>query len=282
MITERRRVATNGIELDVGFAGPSDGRPVVLLHGFPETGRCWRHQAPVLAAAGWRVIVPDQRGYARSDKPEGVDAYDIDVLVADILGLLDVLGYSEACWVGHDWGGAVTWWAAQHHPEAVRRFAVLNCPHPTVLARHLLTSPDQVRRSWYMLFFQVPGLAERAIREHDYGGLRKSIVSTAAPGAYPEEELEAYHEAWSEPGALEGMLAWYRAGRRLLWRRDATPIRPPGLLIWGKRDVALSPKLAEPSIALCRTGHLSWIEEAGHFVQNDAPERVNVLLGDFL
>ncbi len=282
MITERQRIATNGVTLDVGLAGPADGPPVVLLHGFPETGRCWRHQVPVLAAAGWRVIVPDQRGYGRSDKPEGTAAYDIDVLVADIVGLLAALGHAEARWVGHDWGGAVTWWAAQHHPEVVRWFVVLNCPHPTLLARHLLTRPDQLRRSWYMLLFQVPGLAERSIRKHDYRGLQNGIVRTATPGAYPPEELEAYREAWAEPGALEAMLAWYRAGRRLLWSWDTTPIRPPGLVVWGRQDAALSPALAEPSVALCRTGRLAFVDEGTHWVQNDAPARVNALLREFL
>ncbi|MFN7146493.1 MAG: alpha/beta fold hydrolase, partial [Myxococcota bacterium] len=282
MITERCRVPTNGIELDVGIMGPAKGPPVVLLHGFPETGRCWRHQAPMLASSGFRVIVPEQRGYGRSDKPAGRAAYDIDVLVADIVGLLDALGHSEAAWVGHDWGGAVTWWAAQHEPAHVRRFAVLNCPHPTVLARHLLTNPSQMRRSLYMAFFQLPVLPERTLRKDDFRALEQAIQRSSAPGAYPPEELAAYKEAWREPGCVEGMLAWYRAARCFLWRWDTAPIGPPGLLLWGKRDHALGPELAEPSVALCRTGHLTWIEEAGHFVQNDAPERVNVLLSDFL
>ncbi len=283
MLTERRRIATNGITLDVGLAGPPDGPPVVLLHGFPEPGRCWRHQVPVLAAAGWRVIVPDQRGYAKSDKPAGVAAYGIDLLVDDVRGLLAALGHPRAAWVGHDWGGAITWWAAQHHPDAISRFVVLNCPHPSVLARSLLAHPSQLARSWYMGLFQVPALPEWILRRHDFAPLVRSMQSSSAPGTYPPEELAAYREAWAEPGALTGMINWYRAGRRRLLRdRDLTPIAPPGLLIWGRGDPHLGAFLAEPSIALCREGRLEFVDDAGHWIQNEAPARVNELLTGFL
>lgn len=282
MSSERRRITTNGISLDVGLAGPPEGPPVVLLHGFPEPGRCWRHQVPALAAAGWRVIVPDQRGYAKSDKPAGVAAYSIDTLVDDIRGLLRSLGHESAAWVGHDWGGAITWWAAQHHPTSVRRFAVLNCPHPSVLARAVRTDPEQRKRSWYMGAFQVPGVPEWALRRNDFSALTRSMVKTSNPGTFPPEELAAYREAWAEPGALTGMLNWYRAGRRLFWQQDDAPITPTGLLLWGRKDHALRDTLAAPSVALCQDAKLQFLDDAGHWIEHEAAERVNAALVSFL
>lgn len=282
MFTERRRIPTNGIVLDVGLAGPPDGPPIVLLHGFPEPSSCWRHQVPALVAAGWRVIAPDQRGYARSDKPAGVAAYTIDVLVDDIRGLLAALGHTNAVWVGHDWGGAVTWWAAQHHPTSVSRFVVLNCPHPRILARHVRTDPFQLARSWYIGAFQVPRAPEWALSRNGFAALSGTLLTTSNPGTYSPEVLAEYRDAWAEPGALTGMINWYRANRGLFRHRDITPIAPRGLLLWGRRDPYLRDTLAEPSIALCRDGRLRFVDEAGHWVQNEAPARVNAALEEFL
>lgn len=281
--SERRRVPTNGIELDVGFAGPERGPPLLLLHGFPDTARsCWFRQVPALAAAGWRVIAPDQRGYARSDKPAGLAAYRLDMLVDDAVGLLGALGHARATWAGHDWGGAVTWWAAQHRAHAVRRFVVFNCPHPNTLGRHLLTDPAQMARSWYIAAFQVPGVPEWVLARNGFRALEQSLLRNIRRGTLPPEELEALRAVWAAPGALTGMLAWYRAGRALLARADDTQIDPPALLVWGRRDAALGPALAEESIARCRQGRLVWFDRAGHWVHRDEPESVGALLGDFL
>jgi pimeloyl-ACP methyl ester carboxylesterase len=277
---KRVRVPTNGITLDVGLAGPADGPPVLLLHGFPDTAHsCWLPQVPALAAAGWRVIAPDQRGYGKSDKPANPEAYHIDTLVSDARGVLAALGHPAAIWIGHDWGGAVTWRAAERHPEAVRRFVVLNCPHPAELAQRLRRDPLQALRSTYMLLFQLPGVAEAVLAG---GALERGYVrghrTPVSPG-----ELAALRTAWSETGALSGMLAWYRAGRALL-RRSRPPddlIRPPALLVWGRKDAVLAAAMAQPSIDRCRQGRLVWIDDAGHWVHHDAAGRVDALLAGF-
>jgi len=153
---EHDRIATNGITLHVAQAGPADGELVVLLHGFPEPWWGWRNQIPALAASGFRVLAPDQRGYNFSDKPAGRGAYRMDTLARDIVGLIDATGRNRAAVIGHDWGGAIAWWLATYHPDRVRRVAVLNCPHPLVFSRILRRSPAQLLRSWYMFFFQFP------------------------------------------------------------------------------------------------------------------------------
>ncbi|MGI8748579.1 MAG: alpha/beta fold hydrolase, partial [Deinococcus sp.] len=157
-------LALDGVTLHLVEAGPADGPPVVLLHGFPEFWYGWRRQIGALAEAGYRVMVPDMRGYNLSDKPCGVAAYGMEALTGDLLALLDARGYERASVVGHDWGAAVAWSFALRHPERVARLVILNVPHPAVFARTLRRSRAQRARSWYMFFFQLPLLPELLLR----------------------------------------------------------------------------------------------------------------------
>jgi pimeloyl-ACP methyl ester carboxylesterase len=277
-----RFVVTNGVRLHVVEAGPGDGPLVVLLHGFPEFWYGWRKQIGPLADAGFRQLVPDQRGYNTSDKPEAVSAYRLDALADDVVGLLDEAGRERALVVGHDWGAVVGWWLAMTRPERVERLAVLNVPHPAVMRRHLLTSPRQLLRSWYIFFFQVPGLPEWWIARNDFrNGCR--AMRTSRRGSVTDADLARYREAWAQPGALRGMVSWYRAALRSLGTRAPSPrVRVPTLMLWGARDVALGREMAEPSIAFCDDGRLVFLEDATHFVQHDEPDRVNRELLAFL
>lgn len=275
-------VVTNGVRLHVVQAGPPEGPPVILLHGFPECWYGWRHQIAPLAEAGYRVVVPDQRGYNLSDKPPGLAAYTRDVLAADVVGLLDHLGVERGLVVGHDWGGAVAWWLACQHPERVARLAVLNLPHPIVFARALRTL-RQARRSWYILMFQLPWLPEWLLGRKEAAALVDVLRGGTRRGAITAEELEVYRQAYQQPGALSAMLRWYRAVVRLRSSRLAHPrLSMPTCLIWGKQDTALGWEMAAPSMAFCDDGRLFLLEEAGHFVQHDEPRRVAELLLDFL
>jgi pimeloyl-ACP methyl ester carboxylesterase len=277
-------VATNGITLQVEPAGPEDGAPVVLLHGFPETGRLgWRHQIGPLGEAGFRVWAPDQRGYGASDKPAGVRAYALDTLVEDIAGLIEATGHPSAAVVGHDWGGVVAWWLAVRHPRRVARLVVLNAPHPVAFRRYVLRHAGQLLRSWYAFAFQVPGLPEFGLRRRNWRGLADGLLRTSRPGTFSAADLDAYRQAWSRPGALTAMIHWYRAA---LWhppRPGADPrVRVPTLVLWGARDRFLQRGAAEASLALCERGRIEWFEEATHWVQHEEPERVNRSLIEFL
>lgn len=279
---EHQRIKTNGVELHVVTAGPSDGPLVILLHGFPEFWYGWRHQIGPLAAAGFRVVAPDQRGYNLSDKPRGLASYTRDVLARDVVGLIDHFGADRAHLVAHDWGGAVAWWTALQHPERVARLAALNIPHPVAMAR-ALRGLTQLRRSWYIAFFQLPWLPEALLARKGYAPLLSVLTRSCRPGAMSSEERACYREAFGRPGALRAMLAWYRAVvQRQTERLRSRLVEAPTLLIWGLRDDALGWQMAQPSIDLCREGRLEMIEDAGHFVALDAPGRVNALLLDFL
>lgn len=277
-----RRIATNGIHLHAVEAGPRDGPLVILLHGFPEFWYGWRHQIGALAAAGFRVLAPDQRGYNLSDKPKGVAAYNLDQLALDVVGLIDDAGRAKACVVGHDWGGAPAWWLGLKHADRIDRLAVLNTPHPAVMLRHLLTHPAQMAKSWYMFFFQLPWLPERRMRKDGWAIAAKALLHTSRPGTFTGEEIERYREAWAQPGAATAMIDWYRAAFRSRPRPPASDrVRVPTLLIWGAQDRFLKREMAQPSIDLCDTGRLVFFEEATHWVQHEEPDRVNPLIADF-
>jgi pimeloyl-ACP methyl ester carboxylesterase len=280
---EEHYIPTNSITLHVMAAGPVEGPLVVLLHGFPEFWYGWRRQIPALAAAGYRVLVPDQRGYNRSDKPRGLRAYRTNVLAADIVGLLDAAGREQAAIIGHDWGAMVAWVLALEHPERVARLAILNVPHPAVMADNLRHNMRQRVRSLYAAFFQLPGLPEWVVRAGNWRVLAEGMRRSACPGSFTAADLRRYRAVWARPGAITAMLNWYRAALRRPPPRPADPrVHVPTLMIWGAGDQALGREMAPQSIALCDDGRLHVIEDATHWVQHDAADRVNALLLDFL
>jgi pimeloyl-ACP methyl ester carboxylesterase len=280
---EDHRVSTNGVELHVVQAGPREGEVALCLHGFPEFWMGWRNQIGPLAAAGYRVWCPDQRGYNTSDKPAGAGAYSLDVLVEDVRGLVEASGGRQVCLLGHDWGGAVAWLFANRYPELVRRLVIVNSPHFSVMRQQMRTNPAQRKRSWYIFFFQIPWLPERLLAAGNYRRLARGLRGTSRRGTFPDELLESYREAWRRPGALTATVNWYRAllrarGQRVKDRR----IRVPTLLIWGTRDTALGRELAQPSIDYCDDGRLEFIEGAGHWVLHEEPEKTSRLICEFL
>lgn len=281
-------IQTNGIKLHVLTDGPENGTSVILLHGFPEFHYGWRKQITTLVEAGFRVIVPDQRGYNLSDKPKGIAAYDVDILARDVIGLFDHFGIQKAKLVGHDWGAFVAWTVAIQYPERLEKLAILNVPHPDVMTRFVLGNAAQRKKSWYVFFFQLP-IAEWILRRKNFDALGRMLVQSGRRGTFTEADAAEYKQAWSQPGALTGMLHWYRAAfRRALrgsWNPQKVPARPvkvPTLMLWGKRDVALSHEMARPSIELCERGELVVFDKATHWVQHDAAEEVNEKLIAFL
>jgi pimeloyl-ACP methyl ester carboxylesterase len=210
-MVEALRLRTNGVELHALAAGPPDGPLAILLHGFPESSHGWRRQLAPLAAAGLRVLAPDQRGYALSDKPLGRAAYVLDTLADDVLGLADALGRHRFAVVGHDWGGAVAWHLAARDPGRVERAAILNAPHPATVGAYARAHPGQALKSWYIAFFQAPAVPELALSTAGHAWLRRAMIRSSRPGTFTPEDLRRYREDWSRPDALTAMLNWYRA-----------------------------------------------------------------------
>jgi epoxide hydrolase 4 len=281
-----RFVVANGVRLHCVEAG--EGPLVLLLHGFPQFWYAWRHQIPALARAGFRVVAPDLRGYNLSAKPTGVGSYTLDVLAADVADLVARLGERTASVVGHDWGAAIAWRVASHYPAVVERVAAINGPHPRAFVRELRRG-DQLLRSSYIAFFQLPWLPELVIRAADYALVERLLRrQPVRPGAFSDEDIRRHKEALARPGALTAALNYYRAIRRR--PRAATlhddphdgRVEQPTLVIWGDRDRMLNASAAEGLERWVPDVRVEHIAEASHWVLADAPERVNELLVAFL
>ncbi len=279
-VSTRRTV--NGVELHVITAGDRADPVLVLLHGFPEYWYGWREVIGPLVDAGYRVLVPDQRGYNRSEKPDGVSAYRTDELTRDIVDLLATEACDTAHVVGHDWGGIIAWELACRFPEVIDRLAVVNAPHPTAYRRQLLSNPEQLRRSWYAACVQLPWLPELACRYDDYRLLERALRGTAAPGTFTDGELTRYRRAWDRTGALTGMLNWYRAALRYPPRLPTDRVDAPTLVVWGADDAALVPALAVDSGEFCATSRLEFLPATSHWVAHEAPDRLCDLLIEHL
>jgi pimeloyl-ACP methyl ester carboxylesterase len=279
---EFHRISTNHIQLHVAQDGDPNGPLVILLHGFPEFWYGWRRQIPALAAAGYRVWDPDQRGYNLSDKPAGITAYNLDALAADVVGLIDAAGQEKAYLVGHDWGAAVAWRVANQYPDRLKRLVVMNVPHPAVMAQHVRHNLAQLRKSWYILFFQLPWLPEALSKRGDWQMAVQALVRTSQPNTFTADELAQYRQAWSQPQAYTSMLNWYRAAVQKPPQTLPSPrIHVPTLLIWGAQDRFLGREMAQPSIDLCDDGQLVLIEDATHWVHHEKAVQVNERLVSF-
>jgi pimeloyl-ACP methyl ester carboxylesterase len=276
-----RNIQVNGITLHVAEAGPADGPLLILLHGFPESWHAWQDYLAPLAAAGFHLIVPDQRGYNLSGKPAGVASYALDHLARDAVALAALMGADRFQLVGHDWGGSVAWWIASHYPEHVERMVVLNAPHPAIW-RRAMKHPDQRERSRYVQGLRLRFLPELFIRLGGYKALFNAF-SSARPGGLPPMMLMRHYEGWRRPGALTAMINWYRA----LFRQDmALPkqgsLSAPTLILWGDCDEYAVPRLAEASAALCRDARVVHFVNSGHWLAYDARDVVVSQLLRFL
>ena len=280
MISEGR-FAVNGIELNVAQAG--SGTPVLLLHGFPDRWQLWRHQIPVLAAAGYHVIAPDLRGYGESSRPVEVSDYRVATLVRDVTALLDELGIERAAVVGHDWGAGLAWSLALAAPERVERLTVLSVGHGATGA---FAGVRQRQLSWYMLWFLTPGAAERLFPLDDWNFLRTWAWSGAPEGPDVERQIADL----SRPGALTAALNWYRANidprSYVLTTADAAHARRvtcPTMGIWSSADFALGEEqMTESARFVDGPWRYERIEDVSHWIPVHAPDRVSELLLDFL
>ena len=265
------RVDVNGVGIEYQVTGR--GRPVVLLHGFPDSGRLWRHQVTALAEAGFQVIVPDLRGYGRSDKPSEVEAYSLPLLAGDVMAVLADAGAERAHVVGHDWGAALAWAIASLAPGRVDHLAVLSVGHPSTFRRTL----EQRQKSWYMLLFQFPGVAERWLTENNWA----NMIGAGHPDA---DQVIADMET---NGSLVPGLNWYRANvGPETWVGPPVqlpPVQAPTMGIWSTGDFALTEvQMTDSAENVAGPWRYERLDGPGHWLQLDAPDKVSALLLDFL
>ena len=293
-MTEFRRVGLrSGVTLNVALAGPADGPAVILLHGFPESHRTWREIAPRLDEQ-FRLVMPDQRGFAGSDRPQDVGEYRTEMLIDDIFALADKLALQSFALVGHDWGGAIAWGAAARGDARLHKLAIVNAPHPIVFQKSLIASAEQRSASRYITAFRTPGF-EKAVEAMGLDAFfDKAIGDNAGNAKILEGDKQQYLAEWRQPGALTAMLNWYRAAKVVVpphgvtvplpdWLLGAFPkIRVPTLVIWGMKDSALLPVQLEVLDRLVEDLRIVRLPDAGHFTPWEAPDEVAGALEAFL
>jgi pimeloyl-ACP methyl ester carboxylesterase len=284
---------STGVTLNVALAGDRSNLAVILLHGFPESHRTWREIAPLLEDRLF-LVMPDQRGFASSDRPAEVEAYTTDILVDDIFALADALGLERFALVGHDWGGAIAWAAALRGDSRLARLAIINAPHPAIFQTSLIESADQRAASQYMNSFRSPGF-DKAVEAMGYDKFfEKSFGAHVDLARIPEAEKRRYIAQWSQPGTLGAMLNWYRASRILVpppgvtmplpdWLLRAFPkVQVPTLTVWGMKDPALLPLQLDGLDALVEDLTIVRLQGAGHFAPWEAGNDVARALKPFL
>ena len=273
---EALELAVGPWTFDAVAAGPVDGDPVLLLHGFPQTSRAWRSQLDALGDAGYRAVAPDQRGYSSRARPAQVEAYALEHLVADVVGMADTLGFSSFHLVGHDWGGAVAWHVAGRHPDRVRTLTVVSTPHPRAMGRSI-TGGEQREKSAYVLMFREEGSEDRFLAD-DAQLLRTMYLVSGMPAA----EAEAYVPLFRDRERLAGGLNWYRAASV----DDAAalgPITMPTLYVWSTEDVALGREAAEWTAEHVDGPYrFEVFEGVSHWVSEEAGEDLNRVLLEHL
>ena len=276
------RLRGDGLELHVAVAG--HGPPVILLHGFPENWTSWRWQFAPLVDAGFSVWAPDMRGYNESDRPRERDAYRLRHLVNDVASIVRATGHGRAHLAGHDWGGIVAWTFAGVYPELLNKLVIVNAPHMDIFLEKV-RRPPQMFRSAYVLLFQAPGIAEWTLSAWNHRALRKSFtLLSGRSGAFRDEDIDGYVRGLSVSGALTAALNYYRANlrREPLARASSARVEAETLVIWGDRDPTLGIELLDDLHTVAPHARVHHIPDAGHWVQNEAPEEVNRLIVEFL
>ncbi|WP_328605161.1 alpha/beta hydrolase [Amycolatopsis sp. NBC_00345] len=268
-------IPTEAGAFDAIAAGPEGGRPVLLLHGFPEAAVEWEHQVATLGVLGYRAVAPDQRGYSPSVRPEQPAEYGIATLVEDVVAIADTLGWREFDLIGHDWGGAVAWWTADAHPERLRSLAVVSTPHPAALAAAMKTDEDQHLRSGYMTEWRQTRVTEQRMLADGARALRDIFDRRVPPS-----KIDEYVQRLSEPGALTAALNWYRAGRP---GGKIGEITVPTMYVWSTEDVAFG-SVAAFGTEKWVTGpyRFEMLEDVSHWVAEEAPEALTSLLVEHL
>jgi len=275
-------------EIRMHYVTQGKGKLLLLLHGFPDFWYLWRFQISPLAEH-FRVVAPDLRGYNETDKPKDVDKYRLIFLTQDVLGLMNALGEKEAMIVGHDWGGAVAWCLAAYYPEATEKLVVLNAPHPNAYTKRISGLWRQLQKSWYVFFFQTPDIPEKVLSRNNYAFLKSMLLnSLVKKGVFTDEDLSAYVNAWSKPGALTAAINYYRANMHpaILFSEKmvAFPkIKSPTLVVWGDQDVALSKDLIIDTDEFVDAPYsMKYFPDCGHWVHLEEPELVTKCLLEFL
>lgn len=275
----RKKITVGNLSMSYLELGSAEGTPLLLLHGFPEDSGNWQEVGEYLASLGLRVLIPDQRGFARTAGPSDIKSCRFDLLAQDMVGFLDALNLKKVFLVGHDWGGAISWYLISKYPKRFQRAVIANAPHWRVFRKFMLTSPLQILKSWYMILIQLPFLPEWFLSRFGYGLFSLLIKRSSINQVYPDALLSESRSFWSSK--MTGMLNWYRA--IILFRDFAKRplISVPVTVVWGRKEPFLSLALAYESAAECSKGEVIVLDQVGHWPHYEDLESFKKILNQF-
>ena len=284
---ETIEVEANGLTFEVATAGEGE-KLALFLHGFPELNHSWRHQVRLMADLGYRAWAPNLRGYGNTTRPKGIKNYDIEILAEDVGALIDASGSKDVTLITHDWGGVIGWYFVMHKVRPLSRYIIMNLPHPKVMMDEINKGGIQLRRSWYVLFFQIPWLPEFMMRLGKAATIRRAFHDMAIDKSrFPNHVLDIYAEAALKPGALTAMCNYYRGlvrggGGKKMRERGFPTIDIPTLMIWGEEDSALDITTTYGTDKYVDDFTLRYLPQVSHWVQQEAPEKVNAMIEAWL
>lgn len=281
-----RGVEANGLRFSVDEAGGGD-KLALCLHGFPESKFSWRYQLPVLANLGYRAWAPDLRGYGETEpRPRGVANYKMERLLDDVAALIDKSGAKETVLIAHDWGALIAWTFAARKMRPLKRLVIMNVPHPKIFADVYRKSPEQRRRSGYVVFFQIPIIPEAMMTAGGARAIKGAFYNMAVDKSrFTEDVLEHYAANARQPGAMTAMINYYRAAarnRREIEHGEWPIIETPTLMVWGEEDSALGLEMLPGHEKLVADLTIERLPGVSHWVQQEAPEKVNDILEAWL
>jgi pimeloyl-ACP methyl ester carboxylesterase len=277
-------VSANGLTFEVDMCGSGD-RLALMLHGFPESKFSWRFQLPLLARLGYKAWAPNLRGYGRSSRPSSVSDYHIEKLAGDVAGLIDAAKAKEVVLIAHDWGAVIAWYFAIKKIRPLSRLIIMNVPHPLCMQREL-RKWAQLKKSWYIFFFQIPWLPERLLTARRAEAIGKAFTDMAVDKSrFPESVVNAYRQNALLPGAMRAMINYYRAavraGTNVMVPKDCS-VDTPTLMIWGENDTALGKETTFGTEAHVKDFTIRYLPGVSHWVQQEAPEKVNAMIEAWL
>ena len=282
---ETKQLRIGDLEFEVDCCGEGD-RLALCLHGFPEHSFSWRYQLPVLADLGYKAWAPNMRGYGNSSKPKGVNSYNLDTLVEDVAAIIEASGCQETVLIGHDWGAVVAWHFAINDRLPLSHLIICNVPHPQSMQQGI--SWEQLKKSWYVFFFQIPKLPEYLLGRDNAKGVGEMIRNTFVnPEKFPAEIADVFSRNANQPGALTAMINYYRVllrrGNRSNREGESFPIiKTPTLMIWGEEDVALSKETTYGTEKYVENFNIRYLPNVSHWVQQESPEEVNSMISAFI
>lgn len=278
-------VDANGLRFEVDKCGTGD-KLAICLHGFPEHSFSWRYQLPMLAELGYEAWAPNLRGYGNSSRPVGVENYTMDKLLQDVAGLIDAADKREVVLIAHDWGAVIAWQFAMQQIRPLSKLIICNVPHPAPMMKAMKSGLGQIKKSWYVFFFQIPWLPEWLFGRNQAQAIAQTFLNSSSNQAmFPPEVLEVYRKNANQPGALTAMINYYRG----LFKRggkqqaEAFPlITTPTLMIWGEEDIALEKESTYGTEEYVEDFRIRYLPRVSHWVQQEAPEAVNAMMHAFL